>query len=105
MIFSLLSAEVTNVNGIATLQGFEGIFQNTLATLLGLGGILLFVMLIWGGIQFITSAGDPKALEQAKKTLTYAIGGIVLLALSYMFLRFIGVFTGAESILNFKITQ
>jgi len=56
---SFLLAQVTNVNGIATLQGFEGIFANTLAALLGLGGILLFAMLIWGGIQFITSAGDP----------------------------------------------
>ncbi len=99
----LAQAGVQNIGGIATLKGLEGVFQNALAALLGLAGILLFIMLIWGGIKFITGGGDPKAIEEAKKTLTYAIGGIVLLALSYLFLRFIGVFTGQLNILNFQI--
>ena len=99
----LAQAGVTNVNGVATLQGLEGIFQNTLAVLLGLGGILLFILLLWGGIQYITAGGDPKSLEQAKRTLTYAIGGIVLLALAYLFLVFIRVFTNQPNILNFRI--
>ena len=99
----LAQAGVHNISGIATLKGLEGIFENAIAALLGLAGIVLFFMLIWGGIQFITGGGDPKAIEQAKKTLTYAIGGMVLLALSYLFLRFIGVFTGQLNILNFQI--
>jgi hypothetical protein len=96
-------AQITNVGGVATLQGLEGVFSGILGALLGLGGILLFGMIIWGGIQFITSAGDPKGLDQAKKTLTYAISGLVLVALAYMLLRFVGVFTGQLKILDFKI--
>jgi hypothetical protein len=103
MIDQLAQAGVENVGGVATLKGLEGIFANALAALLGLSGILLFIMLVWGGIQFITGGGDPKTIEQAKRTLTYAIGGMVLLALSYLFLRFIGVFTGNQNILNFRI--
>ena len=86
----------------ATLQSFEGMFERVIAALLGLAGILLFIMLLAGGFKFITSGGDPKSLESAKKTLTYAIGGIALVALSYLILRFIGVFTGAD-VTNFRI--
>ena len=47
-----------------------------------------------GGFQFITSGGDPKGVEQAKNTLTYAIGGVVLIAAGYLIIQIIQVFTG-----------
>lgn len=80
------------------------VFSNVVQVALGLGGIVFFIMLISGGFKYITSGGDPKAVEEAKKTLTYAIGGMVLLALSFFLLRFIEVFTGAE-VTKFKIFQ
>ena len=88
---------------VATIRGFEGLFQNLIGALLGLGGILVFIMLLTGGFKYITSGGDPKKLESAKNTLTYAIGGVVAVALSYLVLRFIGVFTGATWIVNFQV--
>ncbi len=87
----------------ATIRGFNGLFQNLIGSLLGLAGIILFIMLLTGGFKYITSGGDPKKLESAKNTLTYAIGGIVAVALSYLILRFIGVFTGATWIVNFQV--
>jgi hypothetical protein len=62
---------------------------------LGFAGIALFIMLVVGGFRYITSGGNPKAVESARNTLTYAILGMVLLASAYLILRFIGVFTGA----------
>jgi hypothetical protein len=61
-------------------------------------------MLIMGGFKFITAGGDPKAIEGAKKTLTYAIMGIVLVALSFLILQFISTFTGVD-VTQFKIFQ
>jgi hypothetical protein len=91
----LAAANVENVDGVATLRGLEGIFKNIISSLLFIAGIALFIMLVVGGIKFITSGGDPKGLEAAKKTLTYAIGGIVLVAISYLIIFFIEHFTGA----------
>ena len=65
-------------------------------------GIVLFVMLIIGGFRYITAGGDPKGIEGAKKTLTYAIAGMVLVALSYLIINFIASFTGAN-ITDFNI--
>lgn len=95
---------IENVNGVATLAGAEGIFYNILNAALGLAGVALFVMLLVGGFRFLTAGGDPKNAEAARKTLTSAILGLVLVALAYLILRFIGFITGAEeNILEFRI--
>ncbi len=86
----------------ATLQDLETVFGNLVTTLLALGGIVLFLMLLSGGFKYLTSGGDPKATEAAQKTLTYAIGGMVLLAGSYIILKIIENFTGAN-VTNFVI--
>lgn len=92
------------VDEIPTIKGFEKVFSNTLVTVLSLSAVILFVMLIVGGFKYITAANDPKAAEAAKKTVTYAIGGIVLIALSYLIISIIQTFTGAP-ITNFTVTQ
>ncbi len=88
----------------ATLQDLEATFGRIVEVVLGLAGVTLFIMLIMGGFRFITAGGDPKAIESAKKTLTYAIMGIVLVALSFLILRFISTFTGVDVTL-FQIFQ
>ncbi|MEK7168620.1 MAG: pilin [Patescibacteria group bacterium] len=84
------------------LSKLEDVFGNVVTSLLALGGIVLFLMLLSGGFKYLTSGGDAKLAEGAQKTLTYAIGGLVLLAGSYMILRIISDFTGAD-VTNFVI--
>ena len=98
------AAEIETIDGAATLKGLEALFGNVVGVALGFAGIVLFIMLIAGGFKYITAGGDPKGIEGAKKTLTYAIAGIVLIALSFLVLRFIEVFTGAQ-VTQFKIVQ
>ena len=86
----------------AKLSDLEKVFENVVGVALGLAGIVLFVMLLIGGFRYITAGGDPKGIEGAKKTLTFAIAGMVLVALSFLLLNFIAGFTGAD-ITNFKI--
>ncbi|KKQ85605.1 MAG: hypothetical protein UT08_C0005G0056 [Candidatus Woesebacteria bacterium GW2011_GWB1_38_8] len=99
----LAQAEINTNNGVATLQGLEGLFQNVLASALSIAGIALFIMLLWGGYQFMTAGGDPKKVSSAWSTLTYAIAGLILVVLSYLIIAFISSFTGAIGILNFRI--
>jgi hypothetical protein len=89
----------------AQLSGLETVFGNVVTSLLALGGIVLFLMLLSSGFKYLTSGGDPKAAEGAQKTFTYAIGGLVMLAGSYIILKIISQFTGATNILNFTITK
>ncbi len=87
-----------------TLVVFAEVYGNLVSALLAFGGIALFVMLLIGGFKYLTSGGDPKAAEEAKKTLTYAIGGVVLLAASFLVLQLIQDITGAN-VTEFSITR
>ena len=78
-----------------TLDKLGDVFGNFVSAILGFAGITLFVLLVVGGFKFITSGGDPKAIEGARKTITYAIMGLVLLLLSYLILVLIEEITGA----------
>lgn len=46
--------------------------------LLGLVGILFLILTIWGGYQWMTAGGNEERVEKAKKTITQAVTGLVV---------------------------
>lgn len=82
----------------------ELVFVNVVRAAIALAGVVLFVLLLVGGIKYITSGGDPKATEGAQKTITYAIGGLILILLSYLILVLIHTITGVD-VTKFVIYQ
>ena len=88
----------------APLSDLEAVFANVVSVALELSGIVLFIMLIIGGFGYLTSGGNPKAAEGAKKTITYAIIGLVFIVLALLVMRFIEDFTGVN-VTQFTITR
>ena len=87
----------------AQISDLETVFESLVRAILGFAAITLFILLVVGGFKFITSGGDPKAVEGAKKTISYAILGLVLLLVSYLILVLIREITGAP-VTEFNIT-
>ena len=54
---------------------------------LGIAGLLVFIMIVWGGIQYTISAGNPALTGDAKDRIFQAIFGLILLALSFIILN------------------
>ncbi len=52
-------------------------------------GVIAVVMIMVGGIQYIISQGDPGKTATAKNTLLYAAIGLVVVALSQIFVQFV----------------
>jgi hypothetical protein len=48
----------------------------------GIIATVCVLMLIVAGYQYMVSAGDPEAIEKAKRTIVLAIGGLILLAIA-----------------------
>ncbi len=59
--------------------------------LLGFGGLAVFGLIVFSGIQIIISSGDPQKIQGAKETITSAITGLIFVILSLFLLRLIGV--------------
>ena len=54
-----------------------------------MGAILAFAVLIYGGFRYITSAGDPLAMSDAKKWILGAILGLMLLLCTWFIIGII----------------
>ena len=61
-----------------------------------LAGVATVFFIVWGGIRFITSGGDPVKVEGAKKTITYATFGFVIIVLSFVIMKVFSSVTGVE---------
>jgi hypothetical protein len=93
-----------NITPPAQLTDLEKIFTNVIQFAIGFAGIVLFIMLLIGGFNYLTSGGEAPKVEGAKKTITYALLGIVFIAVSYLILVFISSFTGVD-VTKFKISK
>lgn len=80
----------------AGLNQIEQVFTSIISTIVGLGFIAMLVLLVIAGIKYLTSGGEPKAIQSAHETVTWALLGVLFLAIAWLILQLIGVFTGVE---------
>ena len=90
--------------GEETTIGFHSIgeiISNLLQNVYVLAGILLFILLIVGGLSFIMGAGEdnPEKAKKGKQAITAALIGFMIIFCSYWIIKIIEIITGV-SILN-----
>lgn len=84
-------------NGISTQigcieAGSTAGFIGQLFTLgTGIAGGIAFLLIIFGGFQILTSAGNPERLNAGKELVGSAISGLLLILFSVFLLKIIGV--------------
>lgn len=52
-------------------------------------GVVAVVMIMVGGLKYITSGGDANSITGAKNTILYAIIGLVVVALAQIIVKFV----------------
>ncbi len=62
-----------------------------------LAGILVFVFLVWGGLEWIMSGGDKGKVEAARNRIVNALVGLAIIAASWALIRIIGYFFGVQA--------
>ncbi len=90
-LFSLFADEVDypdlpNVPPPTPEQGLPSYVNYIFNIALALGGFIAIGILIWGGVLYLTSAGNPEQIGSAKKKLTSAISGLLILLCVYLIL-------------------
>jgi cytochrome bd-type quinol oxidase subunit 2 len=74
------NAGTTNINGI--IKTVINIFSLIV-------GVVAVIMIIVGGLRYITSGGESSNVSSAKNTIIYAIIGLVVVALSQFVVQFV----------------
>jgi len=81
------AARGSNVPG--TLFGDTGLITTIINTMLFLVGALSVIMIIFGGLRYVTSGGKAASVTAAKNTIIYAIVGLIISFLAYAAVNFI----------------
>lgn len=63
--------------------------QRALTLFSAIIGIIAVVMLMYGGLKFITSGGDSNATNSARNTIIYAAVGLVVVSLAQFIVKFV----------------
>lgn len=73
------------------------IIKTIINTMLFIIGVMAVIMIIWGGIRYVLSAGNSAALTSAKNTIVYSIIGLIIAILAFVIVDFvIGIFAGGN---------
>ena len=67
----------------------EEIIGKAINAVLGIVGSLALVMFIYGGIVWMTAAGNDQRVQRGKDTLLWAVIGLVVIFSSYALVRFV----------------
>ena len=65
------------------------VISNAINWVIGIAGFVSAIFVVYGGITYATSAGDPSKLQKAKSSITYALIGLAIVALSMIISAFV----------------
>ena len=87
-------------NAAAADGGFGAFMGQMLGAVFAIATLLVFLYLIWGAIQWISSGGDKGKVEQARNRITQAVIGLIVLASTVVIMMILQSFLG-YSLFNF----
>lgn len=73
----------------ASTTSFNQLLARIINVLSIIVGVIAVVMIIVGGLRYITSGGDSGKVGTAKTTIIYAIVGLVIVALAQLIVHFV----------------
>lgn len=73
----------TLINPLGSGVTIESFIGRLVKAILGLSGSVALLMFVWGGFQYLWSAGDPKKVDKGKETLKNAVLGIVIIFFAF----------------------
>lgn len=77
--------------GSSPSEGPAGFIPQLIKLGASLAGGIAFLLILFGGFQIITSAGNPERLNAGRELITSAIAGLLLIIFSIFLLKVIGV--------------
>lgn len=89
-------AECGGLKGSSNQNDLMAQANTIINVVIGVIGFVAVAFIIFGGVQYTTSAGDPGKVKKAKDTILYGIIGLVVAMLAYAIVNFVlsSVFKG-----------
>jgi hypothetical protein len=68
----------------ADVAKIETFIRSVIQIMVTFGGLIAVGFFVWGGYGYITSSGNPEALDKSKKTIWYSAIGLAIVIGGYV---------------------
>ena len=75
-------------------KSIEDVIEDAVIWILGFAVAISIVMLIYGGLYYVTSSGDTEKAATSKKIIKYALLGVAIAGSSYVILQLLDAIIG-----------
>lgn len=89
LAITILAKAIVNTILYAMLKGDSAmnadataVFNNMVDWVIGIAGLVATIFLVYGGVTYMTSAGDAGKVVKAKNTIIYALIGMLIVGLA-----------------------
>lgn len=79
-------------NRLAQTNNIVLVVRSIIRFILLIAFVLAFIMLLIGGIRWITAGGDEKGVAAARNMITAALIGLVIVLIAYALIRLVEIF-------------
>jgi hypothetical protein len=79
---------IPNVGGTTAEDKIFSFTGNIILTIMQIAGGVAIILIIYNGFRYAISRGEDSEIEQAKTNLLWIIGGLFLIMISYIVIRF-----------------
>lgn len=76
---------------------FSNALQGILNGIIGFLGVVAVIVIVIGGVMYMTSQGDPGKTKKAKDTILYATIGLIISVLSFIIINFVVNIVNSQS--------
>lgn len=76
-LFASITLKASDIQA-PTTSADDAALKSALTTIYIWAGIICVLMVILGGVRYITSNGDSSGLQSAKNTILYSLAGLVV---------------------------
>lgn len=80
---------VNTTGGSQNTKSLDTTIKDVVNVMLYIIGVLSVIMIIFGGIKYVISAGDSSKVTSAKNTIMYAVIGLAVALLAYAIVNFV----------------
>lgn len=93
---NVIFAAIRTVLGASSKAGglpnadLNQIVENSISWALGMAAVVAVIFIVYGGILYMTSAGDSGKIMQAKNMIMYALIGLAIVGLAELITAFVG---------------
>ena len=85
-ILATIEEQVKDINGNGNLRSDVGDVLNMIIYVIGLAAVIVIII---GGINIVTSQGDPSKVKKGKDAVLYGVIGLIVTISAWAIVRFV----------------